>query len=210
MKQQTNELKNLFEDAKSLSMTRGERASLHLHVEMLFARAGIPMERRDPSRKRYISSPYYLEARAWYHWFMKQSYASTAVFFLVLFLTTGVAGATAGGALPGDFLYSVKVDVNEGLRSLFIFDEAAQAEYEIERVKLRFEEAEALAKRGGLTAETRAYLVASFERHLARVDRRLSALTEGAADRITAEYEATKEAYGRLLADFKAATSTER
>lgn len=206
-------IKEILAEAKSVSMNDRERAELQYHMEMLFARKGIPWERRDPYRKRYINSPYYLGARAWTRWFMKQSYASSVVFFLVLFLSTGVAGAAAAGALPGDFLYSVKVNVNETLRRVFTYGTEARANLHAQLVKQRLTEAEALEAKGRLTDEARAYLAENLRFHQGRFENELGTtnLNAGIAE-LRNEFDALLIAHQAILEKLEAVaagTSTE-
>ena len=72
---------------------------------------------------------------------------ATAAVLLVVF--TGTATYASESALPGDFLYPFKVDVVEELQGAFMNDEE-KADWQIDRMRLRFEEAELLSLKGGL------------------------------------------------------------
>src|SRR3989338_2001039 len=72
---------------------------------------------------------------------------ATAAVLLVAF--TGTATYASESALPGDFLYPFKVDVVEELQGALMNDEE-KADWQIDRMRLRFEEAELLSLKGGL------------------------------------------------------------
>jgi hypothetical protein len=88
--------------------------------------------------------------------------------FLVLF--SGVSYA-AEGALPGDVLYSVKVDVNEELRSLFNFSPEAELAWEKEKIERRVSELEALEEEGEVSDEAKAELAMNLSEHVEDINK---------------------------------------
>lgn len=87
---------------------------------------------------------------------------------LVASSTFGVSFA-AGEALPGDFLYSVKVNVNEEVRSAFLNTKESQIAWERERAERRLIEASKLASEGRLTAENKEKVSKLFAEHTGAV-----------------------------------------
>ena len=73
--------------------------------------------------------------------------------FLALFVTVGTSFA-AQGALPGDFLYPVKTDVNENVRGAFALSADAEANLQADLLEERLEEAQALHASGKLRGDT--------------------------------------------------------
>lgn len=83
---------------------------------------------------------------------------------LVLLLSGGTSYA-AEGAVPGDVLYPVKVDVNERVQSAFAVSDAAEAKLQAHLAEERLHEAETLAARGQLSSSTAAELGARVKTH---------------------------------------------
>ncbi|MEK7583965.1 MAG: DUF5667 domain-containing protein, partial [Patescibacteria group bacterium] len=79
--------------------------------------------------------------------------------FLLMLLATGT-GVSLGAetALPGDLLYPVKIHVTENVRSLAARDDTSLAEWHVERIERRLEEAEQLTAAGKLDINTSALL----------------------------------------------------
>ena len=68
-------------------------------------------------------------------------------------MTVGTSFA-AQGALPGDFLYPVKTDVNENVRGAFALSADAEANLQADLLEERLEEAQALHASGKLRGDT--------------------------------------------------------
>lgn len=121
----------------------------------------------------------------------------------VLVLTiTGSTAAAAEHALPGDFLYDIKVSVNEPVRSALATSAEAKATWEIERAERRMEEAAVLALSGELDEETSIELNHRFEAHVAKAEAEKEALQENdgtAAARIETNLNAALLAHVDVL-----------
>ncbi len=85
-------------------------------------------------------------------------------FVAVLFLVLTSVSFGAESALPGEKLYSVKINVNEKIRSFLAIGDVSKASWEIEAVSRRLDEAEKLAKRGEISSETSAELEKSLDK----------------------------------------------
>mgnify|MGYP000751777214 CR=1 FL=1 len=83
---------------------------------------------------------------------------------VMLFLVAGTASA-ASGALPGDLLYPVKINVNEPLKVALAPSPAAKAAVHAELADARIEEAQALAAEGRLDGVVTEQLAANFDAH---------------------------------------------
>ncbi|TSC77813.1 MAG: hypothetical protein G01um101429_952 [Parcubacteria group bacterium Gr01-1014_29] len=85
-------------------------------------------------------------------------------FASVVFVTGGISYA-AERALPGDMLYTVKIEVNERLRGWTAISQEAQAEWSIAQTGRRLEEVERLVVGGsGLDDATRDQMVSQVEK----------------------------------------------
>lgn len=101
-------------------------------------------------------------------WF-GQSWLRAGVFSSLLLLVGGTAWA-AEGALPGDTLYAWKTKVNEPARLAFLPTPIARAEWSMELMTRRLNEAEKLAADGRLTSETHVFLEDRLNEEWQRAD----------------------------------------
>jgi hypothetical protein len=92
--------------------------------------------------------------------------------FLILFLILSGGSISYGAerALPGDTLYSLKVNVNEEIWSVLAFSDETRVEWETERAERRLEEATALAVLGNIREEIVTQIAENFETHATRVE----------------------------------------
>jgi len=134
----------------------------------------------------------------------KLNFASAMAILLIL--TVLVGGGVAVGAeraLPGDALYAIKVNFNEEVRALASVSEESKANWEIERVQRRLEEAETLAEEGSLDADVRAKIEANFESHSDRVKDRIEKFENkdnfNAAVDVSSKFEASLKAHQKIL-----------
>lgn len=130
-----------------------------------------------------------------------------AVIALVALLGGGTSFA-AQGALPGDILYPVKVNVNEEVRAILAFSPQARATVDTERATARLDEAEKLAIKNRLSAGAKAQLEANFSRFAEMVKERLAAMPAEAKADVASQFEAALRAHDRILLNLQLATST--
>ncbi len=125
----------------------------------------------------------------------------------------GGATLAAQNALPGDALWSYKVNVNETIRDTFSASAEAKARVHIDAIEARLAETEQLATEGRLTAKTEASIEANFDTHAKAVARILAELKgagefDAAAD-IAARYQAAIAARTAALAEVQANAPTQ-
>lgn len=182
-------LKDIFKKAKGVVLEKSEKADVrrllvaytetHPVRESTFARLG---EQRS----------------------QKFAFTRTMPIVLVLLLLVGGGTAVAAqGALPGDVLYPVKTEINEGVRGWFAVGTEAKAKLDADLAVRRLEEAEELAASGELTEELKARLEARFEERAERAENRIAELeAEGkseAAAELSSRLEAALEAHEDIL-----------
>ncbi len=95
----------------------------------------------------------------------KQPKSMTAALIAIMMIVGGGTSFAASGAVPGDFLYPVKIEVNENFQSAFAISNEAEAKLQVKLAEERLKEAEELAARGELTAETSAKINANLKAH---------------------------------------------
>jgi len=125
------------------------RSTLHAYMDMKPARS-------------------HIESRVTYPTFSVFSWrlASVALAVVVCFSGAGVSYA-AQGALPGDFLYSVKTGVNEPLAGALAFGDTEKAQWARSVATERLKEAAILAATNSLTPEREQAIEVSFDDHAA-------------------------------------------
>ena len=127
-------------------------------------------------------SPYYSERTSYGRLFNFAFVANrkvliSAFVILLLILGTGTSYA-AEGSLPGDMLYSIKVNVNEKIASLKAITPEAKAKFNTKIIKKRLEEADKLASGGKLNESTKDKIVKGLEKASAGLDKDLLELID--------------------------------
>lgn len=142
-----------------------------------------------------------LRIRAMYSWVSLRYSLSVAL--VLLFAVGGGTAYAAEGALPGQVLYPVKVNVNEKVAEALAVTPEAKISFHASRAAERLKEAEALAAEGRLDATTTAQLEENFDSHLAQADeltQQLSESDEGAALEANVRLESSLSAHSDILA----------
>ena len=123
---------------------------------------------------------------------------------LILILAGGTAASAAEGALPGDWLYPVKIGITEPLRGALVVGDPAKAEWEAERTVRRLEEAESLAEQGRLDRDS----VQEARKHFEKSAEKFNAIIErvetenGTSEEIVnahLDFEVKMRAHSRIL-----------
>lgn len=94
-----------------------------------------------------------------------------AVIIMLVVVTVSGTSWAAEGAVPGDILYTVKVNVNEAARNILAVSSEAKAEVSVWQAERRLEEAEELAVQGKLDSSKQAELSARFEDHATQFEK---------------------------------------
>lgn len=181
-------MNNLQNEANKLRMTPAERATMKA---LIF---GVP----SPATVAPAQSPYFIFSYQFLH-------TRVLAGALAVVLVFGGAGTTAAaqGALPGDWLYPVKVSVNEAVEVALATTPKARAEVSAKLAERRVEEAEALAARGELNAEVGSKLAADFEEHADTAHKSAEAVAvedPAAAETLRTKLSSSLAAHGAILA----------
>lgn len=167
-------------EAKQTKLTRAEKQ------HMLAAILG---EARVPS-------PYYFVVSDFIKNYHRQAVAFAVVFALVI--TTGGTSYAAASALPGEALYSIKVNVNEEIQSLVALSPDAKARVGIARTTKRLKEAEQLAGEGRLTPEAQVIIKENIKNHGNDIKENLAVLASTnsttTAQAVVSDFRASVEA----------------
>lgn len=143
--------------------------------------------------------------QAW--WFLPfKSFASITAAVLIVTVSGVSVSFAAEAAMPGDLLYSVKVHVNEEVKSRLAFTPMAKAQVESERVERRLKEAEILASTSSFTPEKAKMISDNLRANVAALQATTNDLEETDADAAVSlgmDIEATLAAHARLLSRLK-------
>lgn len=124
---------------------------------------------------------------------------------LTLILTVSLTSVSfaAGGALPGDLLYGVKVSVNERVARALATSPEARADVRVRQLEERLKETEVLAVRGPLPSEVVEQVTMAVNLGVEDVLEEADVLARegdgGVADHIHARVTTTLMAHGELL-----------
>lgn len=88
----------------------------------------------------------------------------------LLLLIGGGVSAAAEQSVPGDFLYPVKINFNEEVRSILAVTDQDEARWQTQAAERRLSEAETLTERGTLDEATRATLEDEFTANVASAE----------------------------------------
>lgn len=113
----------------------------------------------------------------------KKSMMAAIITFMLI--AGGGTSYAAEGAVPGDSLYTVKVEINENIKSAFAISNESEARLQARLAEERLREAEELAVRGELNAENSAELSSRLKGHYEAVE------TRSAADEARGDYESS-------------------
>src|SRR3989338_949852 len=188
-------------------------------VEIFFRKAdGVKLDKKkkDIIRQEVLffmgKSPYQEEGvkKRWFGFYLPHSNnfrlkAPVAV-FAVMFLFFLVGGATtvkADSALPGDFLYPIKLGFNEKIKEMLAFSDESKLNAHIEFAKVRLQEFEKLSAQGRINSNNETQINNNFKNQSDKVSEYISKLsttkdTEKAEAAIT-DFEASLRAQGIII-----------
>ncbi|MDQ2932943.1 MAG: hypothetical protein M3Q80_00990 [bacterium] len=129
--------------------------------------------------------------------------ASAFAAFVLVFLGGNSILAASKSALPGDALYSLKVNVAEPMRLALASDFATEAHIQSETMQTRFEEAELLAINGDLDEEKELELSVRVAKQVSDFNINIKKIQEVSVEKameVTDTAQAGIRAHARLLA----------
>lgn len=185
------DLKNFIKGAKGVGLSPSERSVLREKIMEFISfnpiRGKAPMLRD----KNYISI---FEVRH----FMKA--ASLVLIFAVVVGGSGISYA-ASNALPGETLYMVKVNINEGIEETFATSAKARLAVQSEHIQRRLDEVQTLRKENKLSPKTQNIVIAKLDEHTASASKSIDQLREEgdvsavleATSNLTPIFEANKD-----------------
>ena len=161
------ELQNIFDKARQIKLSTEENDKMRAGLELFMEKH--PVRNTDMARhilqERSIINFSLMEILTLKPLINKLKLQPMTIILIIALVLGGGTSFAAESALPGDALYAIKVGVNEEIRGFVAFSDSSQARWEARRSERRLEEAEELAVKGRLNAETRSQIESSFKGH---------------------------------------------
>jgi len=196
-------LEKFIKQAKDIHLSKNEKATIRQSVLNFISQNLVRSE--TPARLSY--GPFNLiQGESNIFFFNHFNLTKTmAILLIISLMVGGGVGLAAEQSLPGDSLYQVKIGMNEEVRGWLLVSEEAKANWEVERVQRRLEEAEEMTSRGSLNAETRAVIEANFQAQSEKVKDRIAKFESkdnfNAAVGVSSNFEVALKAHERILAE---------
>jgi hypothetical protein len=147
-----------------------------------------------------ISSP-------WYDFLIKKSFAYSTLG--VVFLTIATTSIIAEGAIPGNALYPVKVNINEPIVRTFHIGDTAKTKYSIKQTERRLEELSELAEKKKDKKEYIEVLLAKIDKHTEEIETFIETATQNQSDIIATVALETKEVFTNHISLLETILSSE-
>lgn len=193
MEKQT--LEKFFKNARALSLTDKERATM---------RQRVVLHMRRHSARNSIVARLLEEIDVLFHQPLKLKYVMPLVLILALLASGGGVSYAAQNSLPGDVLYPVKVDVNEPIAGVFQFGTQAQAQWNAELAQTRLQEAEQLASQNKLTPQIQTQVATRLQDAVAAAQNGVTQLQDknqvAVAAQINGDLETALRVHAAILA----------
>lgn len=155
--------------AKELALSQEEKRTIWALIEKRGQALPVssPFTQKDISREKVTSNISY------WVFFHRNVMAGMAALFLVI---SGSVATFAESALPGESLYSVKVNVNEKVQALLAFTDESKASVEAALAVKRLEEVKVLAEKGNFSLQAEEAAKTRFAKHSENLKQRLEKL----------------------------------
>lgn len=177
-----NKFEDILQKAKQISLSPQEKQHIRAELE-LFMRLHPQKAKQDV----FVLKPF----------FARFQFAPLAAALVLLCI--GGTSFAAEGALPGDFLYPVKVGINEELQGFLIFSSEEKAEWKATLAERRLHEAEKLALAGRLGAKESAQIEKKLEHHVKGFRAQAGKKKSNTSIEIQSNFEASLRAHEQIL-----------
>ncbi|MBI2506529.1 MAG: hypothetical protein HYW00_00060 [Candidatus Colwellbacteria bacterium] len=199
------EIKKFIESAKGIILSSEEKQKMRENL-LLFIE-------KHPVREKFDTRPQ-LQKRSGLFQLKLRPMPVFAVITAIVLVGGGGTSLAAESALPGDFLYTVKVNVNEEVRGKLAVSDEAKARVEASLAERRLEEAAELAAKGRLTAKAQTEIESRFKAHVDKFENRADKLAaKGKADtaaEISSNLAASLKAHVQILDSFEAESGEDK
>jgi len=176
-------MKNLFKKIKLEQMTNAER--VHMTSNLKSFMAANPVVNPVPTA---TPSPFYT------NFFFNHKILATAFAFILIVSATSGTSQIAQNSLPGDLLYSIKINFNEKLETFTTFSDEDRVLVEAKHLDTRIMEAVALETSQKLEGTIKTEVENRFKQNLQETVARIDALESKGDKEITKKVKSEIEA----------------
>lgn len=158
--------KNFIKRLQDIRLSESEKSILRSKISEFISFNPIRGEAHIPRERMYISI------------FEVNHFAKATALVLVFAIVVGGSGVSyaASNALPGEALYSIKVNVNEKIEGSLAFSTGTKVAVESKKVERRLEEAQALVQTNMLSTENKELLQKKIEEHIEELEEKIDDL----------------------------------
>lgn len=151
-----------YNTLKTITLTENERNMLRAHAHHLMTTTASPV------------------VESLFHRGVTHGLRIALSSFLFVLFAGGSVSAVASSALPGDPLYSFKVNVNEQVKGFFLNTSEEKVAWQKGRIENRLSEIKTLAETKTLTKAKQATLQKALDNHVNEITKELDTLSENA------------------------------
>lgn len=200
-------LNNLIENLQRVRMTEDEKSEVLMRawssIEQIEAAHEVTARTSRivevGHQKTSVSTTF---QTAWYSYFMEKKFVP-ALSLAILLIATGGTSLAAESALPGDFLYKVKLGLNEQVRGLTAVTPEAKAKFALEVTDRRLKEVALLSSKGLLNAETSSIIQSELLKQAGQIKNQVASLVSTnnirSAQEISLNFESSLRAHELIL-----------
>ncbi len=145
--------------------------------------------------------------------YIKQRKFVPSLIAVFVLMVTGGFSALAENALPGDSLYSLKINVNEHVKGMVAITPEAKARLAVESTERRLQEAIVLSSQGKLTDDKKQILKVQLDKNASNVKTNVASLVASndisIAKDVSINFEASLKTHELILSTISNATTTE-
>jgi hypothetical protein len=154
---------NLINEMKNQKLTDSEKSAIWFRVETFMQNN--PMGSFGNSK---IKTPYFSR----HHFFTAGKVLVTS--FLLMAIGFGGLSYSSASALPGETLYTLKINVKEKIEEKLVFSSAKKIDLRKKRIETRFTEVENLIKKNKVTKENREIVEKNIKAETAKIEEDLA------------------------------------
>lgn len=155
--------------------------------------------------EKSVESPFSIKnhlSRSWSSYILSRRFVPSFVIVAVLFISGGLL-AKAETALPGDVLYSLKLNINEEVRDIAALTPEAKARLAIDVTERRLQEAAALSAQGRFDQTSQTLIKKELAKNVNQFKNRVASLVSrndlGAAQQLAVDFESSLKAHELIL-----------
>lgn len=155
--------------------------------------------------EKSVESPFSIKnhlSRSWSSYILSRRFVPSFVIVAVLFISGGLL-AKAETALPGDPLYSLKLNINEEVRDIAALTPEAKARLAIDVTERRLHEAAALSAQGRFDQTSQTLIKKELAKNVSQFKNRVASLVSrndlGSAQQLAVDFESSLKTHELIL-----------